>query len=84
VGLFKVVALYAADRFHDRQRRTLRRYFEPSESPRFEAGLHLAIVLFDFGVTAPLVSLLGVPSVGRRHRTGWHSIRVSSSDNLLI
>jgi hypothetical protein len=62
-GLFKVLALYVADRVKRREGKTLREYFDAKESPRFEAGLDLAVVLSDLAVMGPIASLLGVPTV---------------------
>jgi hypothetical protein len=62
-GLFKIIALYAADKFNGRERRTLKAYLEAPESRRFEAGLNLAELLFDVGVTGPLAGVLGVPTL---------------------
>ena len=63
-GLFKIVALYVVDKFNQREPKTLREYFDAKESRRFEAGLDLALLLFDAAVTGPIVSLVGVPTVG--------------------
>lgn len=60
-GLFKILALYAVDKFNQRETRTLKAYLEAEESKGFEAGLDLATLLFDAEVTAPLAGLLGVP-----------------------
>jgi hypothetical protein len=62
-GLFKVVALYVVDKVEGRKGKTLRKYFDAKESPRFEAGLDLATLLTEFAVLAPIASLLGVPTV---------------------
>ena len=62
-GLFKILALYVDDKLKNRDRRTLREYLEADESRRFEAGLDLAALAFDWAVTAPLLTLLGVPSL---------------------
>jgi|SRR5215831_9861614 len=48
---------------HNRTTITLKEYFDAPESRRFEAGLDLAQVVFDWGVTPALLSLIGVPSV---------------------
>jgi hypothetical protein len=42
-GLFKVVALYVADKVKGREGKTIREYFEAEETPRFEATLDLAV-----------------------------------------
>jgi len=60
-GLFKIVALYATDKFNKRQTKTLKAYLEGPESRRFEAGLDLATLLFDASVISPLAGVLGVP-----------------------
>jgi hypothetical protein len=86
-GLFKILALYVDDTLKNRDRRTLREYLEADESRRFEAGLDLAAVAFDWAVTAPLLTLLGVPSLaigvalvgiqyGYRRATDTHVERV--------
>jgi hypothetical protein len=62
-GLFKVVALYVADKVKGRESKSLREYFDTSESRRFEAGLDLAVVVSDAAVMAPLASLLGLPTL---------------------
>lgn len=62
-GLFKVVALYAADKVKGREGKTLRKYFDAKESLRFEAGLDLAVLLSDFAAMGPIASLLGVPTL---------------------
>jgi hypothetical protein len=62
-GLFKILALYVMDKFNKRETRTLKDYLETPESKRFEAGLDLATLLFDAGVTTPLASLLGMPTL---------------------
>jgi hypothetical protein len=62
-GLFKILALYVDDKLKNRDRRTLREYLEADESRRFEAGLDLATLAFDWAVTTPLLTLLGVPSL---------------------
>jgi hypothetical protein len=62
-GLFKVVALYVADKMKGREGKTIREYFDAKESRRFEAGLDLAVLLSDLAVMGPIGSLLGVPTV---------------------
>ena len=62
-GLFKILALYVDDKLKRRDRKSFREYLEAEESRRFEAGLDLAVLLFDAAVTAPVLTLLGVPSV---------------------
>lgn len=62
-GLFKILALYVDDKLKHRDRKSLREYLETKESPRFEAGLDLATLVFDAAVTVPVATLLGVPSV---------------------
>jgi hypothetical protein len=62
-GLFKILALYVDDKLKQRDRKSFREYLEADESPRFEAGLDLAVLLFDAAVTGPLATLLGIPSV---------------------
>jgi hypothetical protein len=62
-GLFKVVALYVADKIQGREGRTLREYFAAGESRRFEAGLDLAVLLSDAAVVGPLAALLGLPTL---------------------
>ena len=62
-GLFKILVLYVEDKLRGRGPRTLREYVEAKESRRFETGLDLAALVFDAGVTAPVVALLGVPSL---------------------
>src|SRR5262245_59141332 len=62
-GLFKAVALYVDDKMKGNPTKTLKDYLEAKESRRFEAGLDLATLVFDFTVTAPLATLLGVPTL---------------------
>jgi hypothetical protein len=62
-GLFKILALYIDDQLKKRDRRSLQEYLKADESRRFEAGLDLASLVFDWAVTAPLLALLGVPSL---------------------
>ena len=62
-GLFKVLALYVDDRLKQRDRRSFAEYLDTQESRRFEAGLDLTTLIFDTTVTAPLVSLLGIPTL---------------------
>ena len=62
-GLFKILALYVADKFDQKESKTLKAYIGASESKSFEAGLDLATLLFDAGVTTPLAGLLGVPTL---------------------
>jgi hypothetical protein len=62
-GLFKILALYVDDKLKGRDRKSFREYLEAKESRRFEAGLDLSVLLFDAAVTAPVATLLGVPSV---------------------
>jgi hypothetical protein len=62
-GLFKILALYVDDKLKNRDRKTLREYLEADESRRFEAGLDLAALAVDWAVTAPLLTLLGIPSL---------------------
>src|SRR5262249_42169799 len=62
-GLFKVLALYVNDKIRGQSPKTLREYLKADESRRFEAGLDLANLVFDFAVTAPLATLLGIPSL---------------------
>lgn len=62
-GLFKILALYVVDKFRGREGKTLREYVEADESRRFETGLDLATLVFDAAVTAPLASLLGLPTL---------------------
>lgn len=62
-GLFKLVALYAWDKFNKQQTRKLNDYFEAEESPDLEFGLNLAGILFDVGVIGPLATLLGANTV---------------------
>jgi hypothetical protein len=62
-GLFKILTLYVDDRLKGRDGKTLREYMEADESPRFEAGLDLATLVFEASVTAPLIALLGIPGV---------------------
>ena len=62
-GLFKILALYVVDKFNRMERRTLKAYLEAPESKPFEAGLDLATLLFDAGVTTPLAGVLGVPAL---------------------
>jgi hypothetical protein len=62
-GLFKILALYVDDKLKGRDGKSFREYLEAKESRRFEAGLDLAVLLFDAAVTAPVATLLGVPSV---------------------
>ena len=62
-GLFKILALYVDDKLKKRDTRTLREYLDADESRRFETGLDLAQVVFDWGVTPTLLTLLGVPPV---------------------
>lgn len=62
-GLFKVIALYADGKLRQREGRTLHEYLEAKGSRRFEAGLDLATMIFDFQVTAPPIAVLGLPTV---------------------
>ena len=62
-GLFKIMVLYVDDKIKGRHRRSLRDYVEADESRHFEAGLDLATLVFDATVTAPLASLVGLPTV---------------------
>jgi len=62
-GLFKVVALYVADKVKGRETKTLREYFDAKESRRFEAGLDLAMQVHDYAVMPLVLSALGVPAV---------------------
>jgi len=62
-GLFKVVALYVADKVKGRDGKTLREYVDAKESRRFEAGLDLAVLLSDVAVMGPIASLLGLPTL---------------------
>jgi hypothetical protein len=62
-GLFKVVALYVADKVKGREGKTLREYFDDKESRRFEGGLDLAVLVSDAAVIGPLASLLGLPTL---------------------
>lgn len=62
-GLFKILALYATDKFNRQEARTLKAYLEASETKRFEAGLNLATLLFDAGVVTPLAGVLGIPTL---------------------
>ncbi len=62
-GLFKIVALYAADKVNARKGKSLREYLDAKESRRFEAGLDLAVLLFDAAVTAPIAAALGLPTL---------------------
>lgn len=62
-GLFKVVALYVADKVQGRAGRTLSEYLDTEESRRFEAGLDLVVLLSDAAVVGPIASLLGLPTL---------------------
>jgi hypothetical protein len=62
-GLFKILALYIDDQLKHRDRKSLQEYLKADESQRFEAGLDLASLVFDWAVTAPLLAMLGVPSL---------------------
>ena len=62
-GLFKILSLYVDDKLKRRDGKSFREYFEAKESRRFEAGLDLAVLVFDAAVTVPVATLLGVPSV---------------------
>ncbi len=62
-GLFKVLALYVDDKLKGRDGKSLREYLEADESPRFEAGLELATLVFDAAVTGPLAAVLGIPTL---------------------
>jgi hypothetical protein len=62
-GLFKILVLYANDKVKKREGKSLREYLEAEESRKFEAGLDLATLAFDTAVIAPLVSLLGIPTL---------------------
>jgi hypothetical protein len=91
-GLFKVVALYVADKVKGREGKTLREYLDAEESPRFEAGLDLTVLLSEIAVITPIASLLGVPTVavgvtlvamqyGYRRLTDPHKGRQADSAN---
>jgi hypothetical protein len=62
-GLFKILALYVDDKLNHRDGKSFREYLKTDESPRFEAGLDLATLVFDAAVTVPVATLLGVPTV---------------------
>jgi hypothetical protein len=62
-GLFKILALYVDDKLKRRDERSFREYLEADESPRFEAGLDLAMLVFDATVTGPVATLLGIPTL---------------------
>jgi hypothetical protein len=62
-GLFKVLALYVSDKLQSRQGKSIRGYLESSESRKFEAGLDLAVLVFDAAVTGPVAAVLGLPTV---------------------
>jgi hypothetical protein len=62
-GLFKVVALYAADKVNGRDGKTLREYYRAEESRKLESALDLAVVVSDFAVTGPIAAAVGVPTV---------------------
>jgi hypothetical protein len=62
-GLFKILALYVDDKLKHRDSRSFREYLDADETRRFEAGLDLATLVFDAAVTAPLLTLLGIPTV---------------------
>lgn len=62
-GLFKIVALYVVDKVNARKGKSLREYLDAEESRRFEAGLDLAVLLFDAAVTAPVAAALGLPTL---------------------
>ncbi len=62
-GLFKVLALYVADRLSGTGSKSLRAYIEASESRRFEAGLDLAVLVSDAALMSPIAALIGVPEV---------------------
>jgi hypothetical protein len=53
-GLLKILALYVNDKLKHRDGKSFREYLEADESPRFEAGLDLAMLLFDAAVTGPV------------------------------
>jgi len=42
------------DKLKHRDGKSFREYLEADESPRFEAGLDLAMLLFDAAVTGPV------------------------------
>ena len=62
-GLFKVLALDVSDKLRSRQRKSFRDYLESKESRKFEAGLDLAMLVFDAAVTGPVLAVLGLPTV---------------------
>lgn len=62
-GLFKILALYVDDKLKRRDRKSFREYLDADESPRFEAGLDLSVLLFDAAVTGPVAALIGIPTV---------------------
>jgi hypothetical protein len=62
-GLFKFLALYVSDRIQSRQRKSIREYLQSEESRKFEAGLDLAVLVFDSAVTGPIAAVIGVPAV---------------------
>lgn len=62
-GLFKILALYVVDKFNKKETKALKAYFEAPESAKFELGLDLATLAFDWAVTAPLMGLLGIPTI---------------------
>jgi len=45
--LFKILSLYVDDKLKRRDGKSFREYLEAKESRRFEAGLDLAVLLFD-------------------------------------
>ena len=62
-GLFKIVALYAADKVKGRERKTLREYYRAEESHNLESALDLAVVVTDFAITGPIAAAVGVHMV---------------------
>lgn len=62
-GLFKILSLYVDDKLKRRDGKSFDEYFKAKESRRFEAGLDLAVLLFDAAATVPVATVLGVPSV---------------------
>jgi hypothetical protein len=62
-SLFKMLALYVDDKFNEKHTKTMREYIAADESAGLEAGLDLATSVVDLTVTAPLIALLGVPTL---------------------
>ena len=62
-GLFKVLALWVADKLEKREGHSIRDYFEAEESPRLEAALDASTAIFQAGIGPVLAPLLPIPGV---------------------